>query len=115
MSSPVSKGKIAVVGDEVFVTGFRLGGAKVSYIVENLGNGGNAEKVKQVMTSIYERGDVGVVIVQDRLKNVVESLKRTTMYPLIIYMPSGRTAHEMDVKEYYSSLIRTYLGISLEV
>ncbi len=115
MSSFISKKKIAVIGDEAFVTGFRLGGARAGYVIEYVNEYMLHEKVKEVMGRIYEDPSIGVVIVQDNLRKTVESFRRASMYPLIVYVPSGRSAGEMDVKEYYASLIRSYLGISLEV
>ena len=115
MSSLISKKKIAVIGDESFVRGFKLGGATVGYVVDDLKNYVLRDKVRKIMSQIYEDRSVGVVIVQDKLKDAVEGFRRASMYPLIIYLPSARTAGKMDVREYYASLIRSYLGISLEV
>lgn len=115
MSTFISKKKVAVVGDEAFVKGFRLGGARAGYVVEQTNEYLLHEKVKEVMGRIYEDPSIGVVIIQDNLRKAVESLRKASMYPLIIYVPNARTAGEMDVKAYYASLIRSYLGISLEV
>ncbi|RLG76668.1 MAG: hypothetical protein DRO14_03610 [Thermoprotei archaeon] len=112
----VSKGTIAVVGDETFVLGFRVAGAKKYFVVDvSAPEGVLKNELAQIFNSIYNDPDINLVIVHDALKSIVDKIRRALTHPLVIYVPDIKTASKMDVKEYYSSLIRRYLGISLEL
>jgi V/A-type H+-transporting ATPase subunit F len=116
MNALVPKKEVAVIGDEPFVTGFRLAGVKKWYIIDITANEETLRnKLRDIFSRIYEDYKVGVVIVHDSLKNIVEKIRKTVTYPVIIYIPSLSTAGKINIKEYYSSILRAYLGISVEV
>ncbi len=117
MSFLPSKKKVAVIGDELFVNGFRLAGVSKTYIINTKKDEGKSlkEKIGKLISELFEDSSYGIIIVQDWLREYVESFRRTSPYPLILYLPSAREVNKMNVKEYYNRLVRAYLGISLEV
>jgi vacuolar-type H+-ATPase subunit F/Vma7 len=118
MSYSISKKEIAVLGDEMFIKGFKLGGASVAISLNtkkgtddrNLSN-----KVRSAISRLFENPNIGVVIVQEELKKYVERFRNVSNQPIIVYLPSGRSADKSKIRKYYNYLIRSYLGISLEV
>ncbi|MCD6083904.1 MAG: hypothetical protein J7J20_00005, partial [Desulfurococcales archaeon] len=115
-SSRVSRGSIAVVGDELFVLGFRIAGARKYFIVDvSAPEDLLRNELARIFNSIYNDPEVNLVIVHDSLKNIVDKIRKALTHPLVIYVPDIKTASKMDIKEFYSSLIRRYLGISLEL
>ncbi len=116
MSYLPSKRKVAVIGDELFVQGFLTSGISAGYSIDLSRSEDHVkEEVRKTIAKAFEDKRVGVVIVQSSLKKFVQDFRETSIHPLIVFIPSGREAGEMNVKEHYASLIRTYLGISLEV
>ncbi|MCD6323507.1 MAG: V-type ATP synthase subunit F [Desulfurococcales archaeon] len=116
MSHLPAKKELAVIGDELFVTGFRLAGVSHTYVVDLTKTEVLLrEELRDFLSKAFEDSDVGVVIIQDELRRFAEAFQQTSERPLIVYLPSGRKVGEMNVREYYASLVRSYLGISLEV
>ena len=112
----VSKGTIAVIGDETFVLGFRIAGAKKYFIVDvSAPEDVLKSELARIFNSIYNDPEINLVIVHDALRSIADKIRRALTHPLVVYVPDIKTASKMDVKEYYSSLIRHYLGISLEL
>jgi len=112
---PVSKGRVCVVGDEYFTLGFTLGGASDRYVVDVKAS--DEEVLRALNTVVGElsrRKDVALVIVQDRLKSYFDRVKHP-LGKVVVYVPDIMSASKAEVKEYYSSLIRRYLGIALEL
>jgi len=118
MSYSISKKEIAVLGDEMFVKGFKLGGALVTITLspkKGTNNRNLSNKVRSAISKLFENPDIGIVIVQEELKKYVEQFRNVSNQPIIVYLPSGRSADKSKIKEHYNYLIRSYLGISLEV
>ncbi len=112
---PVSKGNVCVVGDEYFTLGFALGGAGERYIVSV--NAPKDEVLKTLNTVVNNLSKKGItlVIVQDKLKPYFEKVRQSLSKGIVVYVPDITSASKAEVKEYYSSLIRRYLGIALEL
>jgi len=116
ISSRFIKGDIAVIGDETFVLGFRIAGATKYFVIDTSAPEEILRKeLAKIFNIIYNDPSISLVIIHDMLKNVVERIRRAITYPLFIYVPDIKTAPKADVKEYYLSLIKHYLGISLEL
>ncbi len=112
----ISKGSIAVVGDEPFVLGFRIAGARKYFVVDvSAPEDVLKNELARIFNSIYNDPEINLVIVHDSLRSIVDKIRKALTHPLVIYVPDIKTASEMNIKEYYSSLIRRYLGISLEL
>ncbi len=111
---PVSKGSICVVGDEYFTLGFALGGASERYVVSiNAPDDEVLRALNAVVDDLSKKG-ITLVIVQDKLKPYFERV-RQSLSKVVVYVPDITSASKAEVKEYYSSLIRRYLGIALEL
>jgi len=117
MTYSLNEKSIAVIGDEGFVRGFKLGGATAAFTIDTKGRTDEAVKniVKETISKILENSDVGVLIVEESLRKYVEELQRGLTTPLIIYLPGGIKLDKSKIKEYYNSLIKAYLGLSIEV
>ncbi len=107
------KGVIAVLGDELFTLGLGMGGAIRKYIIPR---GSNArEFIKKALNDVYE-SNIPLLIVQDKYRDVVTELRQPSRVPpIIVYVPDYITYEKVKAKEYYLSLIRRYLGISIEL
>ncbi len=112
---PVSKGSICVVGDEYFTLGFTLGGAGERYVVSvDAPEDVVLKALNTVVDDLSKKGAI-LVIVQDRLKQYFERARQSLGKTVVVYVPDITSASKAEVKEYYSSLIRRYLGIALEL
>ncbi len=112
---PVSKGSICVVGDEYFTLGFALGGAGERYVVSiNAPDDKVLKALNAVVDDLSKKG-ITLVIVQDELKPYFEKVRQSLSKGIVVYVPDIASASKAKVKEYYSSLIRRYLGIALEL
>jgi len=117
MTYSLSEKDIAVIGDENFVKGFKLGGATIAFTIntKEQTNETIKAKVREVVGKVFENYKVGIVIIEENLKKYVEGFRKTSSQPLIIYLPGGLRLDKSKIKEYYNSLIRVYLGLSIEV
>lgn len=114
MSGFIRKGEIVAVGDEPFVKGFMMAGARKGLVVDTTAPDKVAKEVKSFVMRAMSVYGASVFIVHESLRPVLEKLELGPS-PLIVYLPDLRTAGRMDVRKYYSELVRKYLGISLEV
>ncbi len=117
MTYSLSEKDIAVIGDENFVKGIKLGGANLAFIINTKGQTDEAmrAKVRELVGKVFENYKVGIVIIEENLKKYVESFRKSSTQPLIIYLPGGLKLDKSKIKEFYNSLIRAYLGLSVEV
>jgi len=112
---PVSKGSICVIGDEYFTLGFALGGASERYVINVNASDEAILKTLNLIISELSRKNVALVVVQEKLKRSFEKVRQSLGKEIVIYVPDVTSASKAEVKEYYSSLIRRYLGIALEL
>ena len=104
----VRKGIVGVIGDEFFTLTFRLGGARKYYVVR-----GNASKSE--ISKIIEdtrKSNVTLLIVQESLKDLFKDAE-IPPHMLLIFIPDLRSRPKFNIKEFYISLIRKYLGVSI--
>ena len=112
---PVSKGKVCVVGDEYFTLGFTLGGASDRYVINVKTSDEEVFRTLDTMVKeLRRREDITLIVVQESLKPYFNRI-RQPLNKVIVYIPAITSASKAEVKEYYSSLIRRYLGIALEL
>jgi len=117
MTSLISEKVIAVIGDEDFTEGFKLGGVAVTFTINTRGQSDEAirTRIRGIVSKVFENHRIGIVIIEENLRRYVEAFQRVTARPLIIYLPRGLELEKSKIKEYYNSLIRAYLGLSIEV
>ena len=87
MESKLSKNyKIAVVGNDLLKTGFRLVGVTESYATEG------AEETENVLRTLMKKEDIGIIVVTSRVvkglrdRRLSEAVESSTM-PLIVEVP----------------------------
>jgi len=116
MNSLVSKGSIAVVGDELFILGFKLAGVRRVFTIDlTLPEDVLKRRLAKIFNAIYNDPQINVVIIHESLKNIAERIRKALTHPLIVYIPDIRTAGRMDIKGYYHSLVKGYLGVAIEL
>ncbi len=115
MAATIKKLGIAAVGDDLYVRSIRLMGlSKVLVVDLNADTKELRKVVAEFLTTLTNEG-VGLVIVQDVLKEVLEDLLDPSSTLKVIYLPDLRTSNKFKVKDYYIQLLRHYIGISVEV
>jgi len=108
--------RIAVVGDENLVLGFRLAGLSKAYEV----SGSEDEvrkKVRKYVSELLEDPEVGVIILQDTLEKHVEDILETyrgKSVPVVISVPGIKGPIHPDVKEYYKQYVKKIIGFAVE-
>lgn len=115
MAAPIKKLGIAVIGDELYVRSIRLLGAAKALVVDLNVDVSELKKVVRDFLETLPNEGVGLVIVQDVLREVVGEVLSTSEVLKILYLPDLRTSEKFKVKDYYIQLLRHYIGISLEV
>ncbi len=116
MSSFIRKGSVVAVGDEEFINLMRLAGIRRTYVINTrVSEPELREVLGKVFSEIYQDYTISIVVIHDALRHVAEKVRKAVSYPLIVYVPCLRTVSKFDIKEYYSSMLRSYLGIAVEV
>jgi vacuolar-type H+-ATPase subunit F/Vma7 len=115
---PIKEMNIAVVGDEELVSGMRLAGVSRYHVVSGGDNTG--EDVRQVLDSLVNDPEVGVIVMVEDYMPYAESIikklreeKRLT--PVIIEVPSKYGTKHEDVTAYYRSFIRRFVGFDIQI
>ncbi len=108
---PVSKGDVLVVGDLDFIELFKAAGVKRCLRI----SGEVGESVINEVVKAVAEGGVNFIVIQDSLRRFFEGRLPHGLGAPVVFIPDLRSARTASVKEYYSSLIRRYLGISLEL
>ncbi|MEM0361919.1 MAG: hypothetical protein QXY36_03095 [Sulfolobales archaeon] len=115
MVATIKRLGIAAVGDELYIRSIRLLGVAKALVVDlNVDVTELRKVVKDFLETLPNEG-VGLVIVQDVLREVVGEVSSTLEGLKILYLPDLRTSEKFKVKDYYLQLLRHYIGISLEV
>ena len=116
MALPLARKEVAVLGEEDFVTGFRLAGVKKAFTVDASKPAEELhESLSRILAEICGDPSIGVVIIQYKLREVAEKLLKAVQHPLILFLPDSRDARKIDIRELYLRQIRSFLGISVEV
>lgn len=117
MSRLPSKKDIVVIGDLGFINGFKLAGVKRFVEVSETENVAELKKsLGESLARLYEDPSVGLIIVQYKFRDLVaDKIQKVGKEPLIVFIPSSKEASKIDVRDYYLRMIKSYLGISIEV
>ncbi len=102
--------KIAVIGDQLLVRGFKLAGVKEAHIAET------TDDVEQSLKNIFEKENIGIIIISE---NAIEKIKdRRLLYkidnslvPLVIEVPGyGQEEKHADTLR---NLVMRVIGIDI--
>ncbi|MEM0025693.1 MAG: V-type ATP synthase subunit F [Zestosphaera sp.] len=117
MSRLPSKKDVVVVGDLSFINGFKLAGVRRFVEVSDAEDITELKKrLGESLARLYEDPSVGVVIIQYRFRDLVaDKVQKVREEPLVVFVPSSKEVSKIDVREYYLRMIKSYLGISIEV
>ncbi|MBP1911819.1 V-type ATP synthase subunit F [Thermococcus stetteri] len=100
--------RIAVLGDSDTVLGFRLAGVHEAYVFEETPM--DIERLKNKLRELIERGDVGIILITERLAEKVEI--PDVKLPIILQVPdkSGSKLGEKALRE----IVRRAIGVELK-
>jgi len=102
--------EIAVIGDEITVTGFRLCGVKMGYVPEDEG------ALREILDSLSKLDEVGIIVITDEYAfKIREEILRVMRERKKIVLTLPTTEKGMEVrKELIDKIINTAIGIRLE-
>lgn len=115
MVTTIKRLGIAAIGDELYIRSIRLLGVTKALIVDLNVDVSELKKVVRNFLETLPNEGVGLVIVQDVLREVVDEVFNTSEVLKVLYLPDIRTSEKFKVKDYYLQMLRHYIGISLEV
>ncbi len=109
---------IAVIGDEDLVSGLRLAGVSRYYVIK--GNHDAAEEVRQALTELIGKPEIGIIAIQEDYSQYVKDLMTQVqegkdLTPVIIEVPSKYGTKHEDIIEYYRAYIRKFIGFDVEI
>ena len=115
---PIRKTGIVVVGDEDLVNGMRLAGISRYNIIEH--GADTAREVRQTLNELIADEDISVIVLQeDYAEQVSDLLTRVRlgekMTPIIIEVPSKQGTKYGDVRGFYRSYARGFIGFDIEI
>ena len=115
---PIKHLNIAVIGDEDLVSGLRLAGVSRYYVVK--GNHDARKDVRQALTELIGKPEVGIIAIQEDYTKYVEDLmtqvkEGKSLTPVIIEVPSKYGTKYEDITEYYKAYIRKFIGFDIEI
>lgn len=99
--------KIAIVGDQELVTGYRLLGIDSTFVV-------TGEEAVKVMQRLFYSNEFGFMVVSQSVRDLLSPAFRTkvegSMKPLVMFMPSlGEGVKEESIAD----LARRILGVDI--
>ena len=114
----ISQLSIAVIGDKALVSGLRLVGVSQYYVIKD--NHGTAEEVRQALTELIGKPEIGIIAIQEDYSQYVGDLmtqvqEGKNLTPVIIEVPSKYGTKHEDVSEYYRAYIRKIIGFDVEI
>ncbi len=109
---------IAVIGDEDLVSGLRLAGVSQYYVIKD--NHDTAEEVRQALTELIGKPEIGIIAIQEDYSQYVVDLmtqvqEGKNLTPVIIEVPSKYGTKHENVSEYYRAYIRKFIGFDVEI
>jgi V/A-type H+-transporting ATPase subunit F len=103
------KSSIAVIADPDTVTGFKLGGIKSGYPVENM------EEAETTLKKVF-KGDFSIIIttekIGDELRKTIERLTKASALPMIIEVPD-KTGPSERKTDPIGELIKRVIGVEM--
>ncbi len=102
--------KIAVIGDNILCTGFKLLGDKKTYSID--------EKVEDILKNLINDPDIGIIIINQKIIENIKSNKtldliNKTIKPLIIEVP-GYNEEDMHQDTLRKIILRA-IGININI
>lgn len=114
MSRFPSRRDVVVVGELSFLEGFKLAGVRKLFEVESSDN--VKQKLTELLARLYGDPTVGVVVIQQKFRDlIIDKVERVGREQLVVFIPSLKEVPQTDVKDYYSRMIKSYLGVSVGV
>lgn len=114
MSRFPSKRDVVVVGELGFLEGFKLAGVRRLVEVESSDN--VKQKLTELLARLYGDPSVGVIVIQQKFRNlIIDKVERISSDQIVIFIPSLKEVRQIDVKDYYSRMVKSYLGVSVGV
>lgn len=115
---PIKQLKIAVIGDEDLVSGLRLGGIAMYYMIQD--NQEGREEVRHALTNLIDDPDVGIIVILEDYMKYVDDLvpqfkQRGNVTPIILEVPSKYGTKYQDVTAYYKAHVRHFIGFEIEI
>ncbi|MEM0226981.1 MAG: V-type ATP synthase subunit F [Thermofilaceae archaeon] len=103
-----------VVGELSFLEGFKLAGVRRLVEVESLEN--VKQKLAEILVGLYRDPSVGVIVIQQRFRDlIIDKVERVGREQLVVFIPGLKEVPQIDVKDYYSRMVKSYLGVIVEV
>ena len=103
------KSSIAVIADPDTVTGFKLGGIKSGYPVEDM------NEAKTRLEELFKQ-DFSIIItterIGDELRETIDKLTRTSTLPMIIEVPD-KTGPSERATDPIGELIKRVIGVEM--
>lgn len=104
-----TKGKIAVIGDNELVLGYRLLGIDDTFIISNKNEA--SKKMEELLSSHNYNLIIASQIVLEALSSITKTKVESSINPLVIFMPS--LSGNMQ-EESLAALAKRVLGISIK-
>jgi len=115
---PIRQMGIVVIGDEDLVNGMRLAGISRYNLIEH--GADVIKEVRQALSNLIVDPDISVIVLQeDYAEHVGDLLAEIRggkgMTPVIVEVPSKRGTRYGNVKEFYKSYARGFIGFDIEI
>ena len=115
---PVTQLTIAIIGDEDLVNAMRLSGVSRYTVIKVDQN--TREETRQAFTALLKDPSIGIIVLQedyvDHVQDLITKFKQSKkMTPIIIDVPSKFGTKHRDVKQYYKTYIKGYIGFDIEI
>jgi vacuolar-type H+-ATPase subunit F/Vma7 len=115
-----SDSKIAVIGDENLVNGFKLAGVDYCFIIDAADNAAVGDAVNKNLKSLIEDNTVSIIVIlEDYARHARELLTQIReskrISPVIIELPSISQFDPEQVKKYYKELAGKFIGRELYI
>lgn len=90
----MSEKRVAVIGNLTTITGFRLAGVDLTFLVRDRDQDRGFEETRKAVKEVYQLDDVGILIISARLAlGVREDIARESRYkplfPIIVEVPDS--------------------------
>ncbi len=109
---------MAVIGTRDQTALLRLAGVQKYRVIDEGKN--TAESVLQALESFLEDSSIAMIVLPEvwaeHVQDVIRSRRERKQYsPVIITVPSGYRAAEMDVKAFYEAYTKQLIGFNIEI
>ncbi|MCS4542088.1 MAG: V-type ATP synthase subunit F [Euryarchaeota archaeon] len=104
--------KVAVIGDQDTIVGFRLAGIKETYEV------GSAEEAAKNLKSLFQRKDINIIVITERIAEQLRKMiddfeaKKEEVVPIIVEIPDKKGPMRREVTP-LQKLVKRAIGIEI--